>query len=584
VQLAEAYVFLRRTENRLQAFADSQVHELPDDDLGKTRLAFSMGYPDWDSFSEQLGEHRRRVQEHFEQVFADPGERVEEKQRGHDRNLLDVWQGITAGEQAEQVLTTAGYPEAGEVLRWLEQFRDGPVTRFLGEQGRLRLDELMPQVLGVAAGSAEPFEVLMRIGSLLEAIAGRTTYLSLLVESPLALAQLTQLCAASSWMTMQLAHHPILLDELLDPRALYEPLDKAGLQGVLEVRMAGIPADDLEAQMDRLRQFRQASALHVAAADIIAGLPVTRVGDSLTAIAEVVLETVVQLAWNHMEARYGKPAYMKHGKLREAGFAIAAYGKLGGGEMGYGSDLDIVFLHDSSGNEQHTAGPKVIDNSEFFTRLSQRIIHILNTFTAAGVLYEVDMRLRPNGNSGLLVSSMEAFSEYQRRSAWTWENQALIRARIVVGSTEITRQFGRIRSGVLARPRDIDKLREEVVDMRRRMRQEMDKSDAQQIDLKHGSGGIVDIEFMVQFGVLRWSCEHEELLRYPYTLGLLEAFGAEGLLPAGEVEVLSGAYCALRQRINHLVLQDAPALVDKDELAEERAAVSAIWERLMGDQ
>jgi glutamate-ammonia-ligase adenylyltransferase len=549
-----------------------------------SRLAFSMGYPDWDSFSEQLGEHRRRVQEHFEQVFADPGERVEEKQRGHDRNLLDVWQGITAGEQAEQVLTTAGYPEAGEVLRWLEQFRDGPVTRFLGEQGRLRLDELMPQVLGVAAGSAEPFEVLMRIGSLLEAIAGRTTYLSLLVESPLALAQLTQLCAASSWMTMQLAHHPILLDELLDPRALYEPLDKAGLQGVLEVRMAGIPADDLEAQMDRLRQFRQASALHVAAADIIAGLPVTRVGDSLTAIAEVVLETVVQLAWNHMEARYGKPAYMKHGKLREAGFAIAAYGKLGGGEMGYGSDLDIVFLHDSSGNEQHTAGPKVIDNSEFFTRLSQRIIHILNTFTAAGVLYEVDMRLRPNGNSGLLVSSMEAFSEYQRRSAWTWENQALIRARIVVGSTEITRQFGRIRSGVLARPRDIDKLREEVVDMRRRMRQEMDKSDAQQIDLKHGSGGIVDIEFMVQFGVLRWSCEHEELLRYPYTLGLLEAFGAEGLLPAGEVEVLSGAYCALRQRINHLVLQDAPALVDKDELAEERAAVSAIWERLMGDQ
>jgi glutamate-ammonia-ligase adenylyltransferase len=582
MQLAEAYVFLRRTENRLQAFADSQAHELPDDELGKTRLAFAMGYPDWDSFAVKLAAHRRLVQEHFEQVFAEPGERVEEKLRDRGRDLLDVWLGVTAGEPAEQILTGAGYREADEALRWLEQFRDGPVTRFLGEQGRLRLDELMPRVLDAAAGSAEPVEVLKRIGALLEAVAGRTTYLSLLVESPLALAQLVQLCAASSWMATQLADHPILLDELLDPRALYEPLDKAGLKGVLEVRLAGIPADDLEQQMDRLRQFCQAAVLHVAAADIITGLPVTRVGDSLTVIAEVVLETVMQLAWNHMVARYGKPAYLQHGRLREAGFAIAGYGKLGGGEMGYGSDLDIVFLHDSAGNEQHTAGPKVIDNSEFFTRLSQRIIHILNTFTAAGVLYEVDMRLRPNGNSGLLVSSMEAFAEYQRRSAWTWENQALIRARIVLGSAEIARQFSRIRSGVLARPRDADRLREEVVDMRRRMRQEMDKSDAQQIDLKHGPGGIVDIEFMVQFGVLRWSVEHEELLRYPYTLGLLEAFGAAGLLPADEVETLSGAYCALRQRVNHLVLQDAPALVDKEELAEERAAVCAIWERLMG--
>jgi glutamate-ammonia-ligase adenylyltransferase len=584
VQLAEAYVFLRRTENRLQAFTDSQVHELPDDDLGRTRLAFSMGYPDWGSFAKQLGKHRRRVQEHFEQVFADPGERVEEKQRDRDRELLDVWRGVSAGESAGKVLAAAGYTDVDEVLHWLEQFRDGPVTRFLGEQGRMRLDELMPQVLSVTAGGSEPLEALRRIGNLLEAIAGRTTYLSLLVESPLALTQLVQLCAASSWMATLLADHPILLDELLDPRALYEPLDKAGLQGVLQVRMAGIPADDLEAQMDRLRQFQQASALHVAAADIIAGLPVTRVGDSLTAIAEVVLETVMQLAWNHMEARYGKPAYLKHGKLREAGFAIAAYGKLGGAEMGYGSDLDIVFLHDSTGNEQHTAGPKVIDNSEFFTRLSQRVIHILNTYTAAGVLYEVDMRLRPNGNSGLLVTSMEAFAEYQRRNAWTWENQALIRGRIVVGSKGITRQFDRIRSGVLARPRDVDTLREEVIDMRQRMRQEMDKSDAQQIDLKHGAGGIVDIEFMVQFGVLRWSGEHEELLRYPYILGLLEAFGSAGLLPTDEVEALSDAYCALRQRINHLVLQDAPALVDRGELSEQFEAVSRVWARLMGGQ
>jgi glutamate-ammonia-ligase adenylyltransferase len=578
LQLSEAYVFLRRTENRLQAVADEQVHELPEDEYGRVRLAWSMGYPDWESFLHALDAHRRRVQEHFDQVFADPQQREE----SGSRDLADVWKGATDTRQAVQALATAGYPDPDEALAWLEQFRHGPVTRHLGEQGRQRLDDLMPLALKMAAANQPALDVLKRIGALLESIAGRTTYLSLLVENPGALAQLAQLCAASSWVATELARHPILLDELLDPRGLYEPLDKTALGAVLAVRLAGIPADDLEQQMDRLRQFRQAQTLHIAAADIVTGLPVTRVADSLTAIAEVVLETVIRLAWDHMLVRYGRPAYLAHGRLREAGFVIVGYGKLGGAEMGYGSDLDIVFLHDSTGNEQHTAGPRVIDNSEFFTRLSQRIIHLLNTFTAAGILYEVDMRLRPNGNSGLLVSSMDAFAEYQRRNAWTWENQALIRARVVVGSEEIRRQFERIRSGVLARPRDAEKLRAEVVDMRNRMRQELDKAGPGEVDLKHGAGGIVDIEFMVQFGVLRWSGEHEGLLRYTWTLGLLQAFREYGLLPADEVDALSAAYCALRQRINHRVLQDAPALVDSSELAEERAAVGRIWQRVMG--
>jgi glutamate-ammonia-ligase adenylyltransferase len=579
LQLSEAYVFLRRTENRLQAVADSQVHELPVDEAGRVRLAWSMGCPDWESFVQQLNGYRRQVQQHFDQVFADPQQREE----AGTQELADVWQDNADNRQALTALAAAGYPDAEAALAWLVQFRSGPVTRHLGELGRQRLDDLMPLVLKLAAGSESALEVLKRMGALLEAIAGRTTYLSLLVENPLALAQLARLCAASSWVALELARHPILLDELLDPRSLYETFDKAALKAMLAVRMGGIPASDLEQQMDRLRQYRQAQTLHVAAADIITGLPVTRVADSLTAIAEVVLETVLQLAWDHLVDRYGRPAYLTHGKLREADFAIIGYGKLGGREMGYGSDLDIVFLHDSTGSEQHTAGPRVIDNSEFFTRLSQRIIHLLNTFTAAGVLYEVDMRLRPNGNSGLLVSSMEAFAEYHRRSAWTWENQALIRARVVVGGHDMGRQFERIRSGVLARPRATDKLRAEVVDMRNRMRQELDKAGPGEVDLKHGPGGIVDIEFMVQFGALRWSGEHEGLLRYTWTLGLLQAFREYGLLPADEVDALSVAYCALRQRINHRVLQDASALVDSAELAESRAAVTRIWDRLMGE-
>ncbi|MCK5382869.1 MAG: bifunctional [glutamate--ammonia ligase]-adenylyl-L-tyrosine phosphorylase/[glutamate--ammonia-ligase] adenylyltransferase, partial [Gammaproteobacteria bacterium] len=450
-----------------------------------------------------------------------------------------------------------------------------------GEQGRQRLDALMPLVLNAAAAEVQSLDVLKCMGDLLESIAGRTTYLSLLVENPMALSQLSRLCAASSWVASLLSRHPILLDELLDPRALYDPLDKASLQSVLEVQLAGLPPDDLEQQMDQLRQFKQSSVLHVAAKDIVTGLSVGDVGDHLTFVAETVLEKVMQLAWNHLVERYGLPGYMLHGKLREAQFGIVAYGKFGGKELGYGSDLDIVFLHDSSGNEQHTAGSQVIDNSEFFTRLSQRIIHILNTYTSAGILYEVDMRLRPNGASGLLVSSLDAFAEYQRRSAWTWENQALVRARVVTGGDEIVRQFERIRSGVLARPREPGKLCKEVVEMRRRMRDELDKSNDRQVDLKHCRGGIVDVEFMVQCGTLLWSDEHTEILRHTDNLGSLEAFSRAGLMSGEDASALADAYCAIRSRINHLALQELPGITDHEELAQHRATVAGIWDRFM---
>lgn len=584
LQLAEAYCFLRRTENRLQAWDDQQVHSLPEDEPGKIRLAFAMGFSDWEDFRRVLDRHRQLVQEHFEQVFADPASRVESRHGKRTPDLAEVWREGADDAVATGVLCAAGFEQPEAVLQWLDAFRAGPVTRYLGEQGRQRLDELMPLVLNVAAADAQPLIVLKYLGELLEAIAGRTTYLSLLVENPMVLSQLARLCAASSWVASLLSLHPILLDELLDPRALYDPLDKPGLQGVLEVQLAGLPPADLEQQMDQLRQFMRASVLHVAATDIVTELPVARVGDYLTCIAEVVLEKVLQLAWQHLAGRYGAPGYMVHGKLREAQFGILAYGKFGGKELGYGSDLDIVFLHDSSGNEQHTAGPQVIDNSEFFTRLSQRIIHILNTYTSAGILYEVDMRLRPNGASGLLVSSLDAFAEYQRRSAWTWENQALVRARVVTGGAEIVRQFERIRCGVLARPREPGKLRKEVLEMRQRMRDELDKSNATQVDLKHCPGGIVDVEFMVQCGTLLWSDEHTEILRRTDNLGLLEVFARHGLMSAADASALADAYCAIRRRINQLALQELPGIADHEELAQQRATVAGIWDRFMGER
>jgi glutamate-ammonia-ligase adenylyltransferase len=526
--------------------------------------------------------HRKVVQEHFELVFAAPRDKAGAGQGRKTPGLEDVWRGSTGREAALKLLAKAGYPDADETLQWLQAFRKGAVSRFLGEQGQQRLDDLMPPLLQAAAGEAEPAEVLRRLGELLEAIAGRTTYLSLLVEHPQALVQLTRLCGASAWVAAQLAQHPILLDELLDPRSLYAPLDRQGLQSLLELRMSGIPPDDLEQQMDSLRQFRQAAVLHVAATDIVAGLPLAKVGDYLTWIAEVVLEKTMQLAWGHLVARHGRPVCKVNGKLQESGFAIVAYGKLGGYELGYGSDLDVVFLHDSGGEEQQTTGPRVLANNEFFTRLSQRIIHILNTFTSAGILYEVDMRLRPNGASGMLVSSLEAFADYQRRSAWTWENQALVRARVVCGTAAIARRFERIRAGVLARPRESGLLRQEVVEMRERMRQELDKSGADGIDLKQSRGGIVDVEFMVQCGVLLWSGAQADLLKYTDNLNLLDAFARHGLLPDADARQLAEAYCAIRQRINHLALQEKPPLTGAEELVSQREAVARIWDRLLG--
>jgi glutamate-ammonia-ligase adenylyltransferase len=581
LQLAEAYVFLRRTENRLQEWEDQQVHELPEDDIGRIRLAFAMGFSDRELFEKALARHRRLVQEHFEQVFAGSEVSATGKRSRKSSDLKDVWQEALEHEAAIKVLEKAGFQQADETLQWLDTFRHGPVTRFLGEQGQQRLDELMPLLLGAVAREKQTMQVLSRLGELLEAIAGRTTYISLLVEHPMALTQLAQLCAASAWIAALLAQHPILLDELLDPRALYDPLDKTGLQTALETQLSGIADDDLEQQMDGLRQFKQASVLHVAASDIVSGMAVERVGEHLTCIAEVVLEKALQLAWNHLVSRHGRPGYVVSGKQREAGFAIVGYGKVGGAELGYGSDLDIVFLHDSHGGKQQTSGPRVIDNNEFFTRLSQRIIHFMNTYTSSGILYEVDTRLRPNGASGLLVSSLEAFAEYQRRSAWTWENQAMVRARVVAGDADIARQFERIRAGVLARPRDAGKLRKDVIEMRQRMQQELDKSSQDAVDLKHGRGGIVDVEFMVQWGVLYWSAKHTDLLGYTDNQGLLDAFSRSGLMTADEVGALSAAYSAIRRHVNHLALQDEPPLVGLDELSEHREAVARIWDKHM---
>ena len=578
--LIQGYEFLRLAENRLQAIADQQTHELPDDELDKARLAAAMGFDGWSGFNERLIRIRRRVQAQFEQVFSAP--QAEDEDTDETGFGLDnVWTDELSAEQAVRRLEEAGFGEAERVRERLAGLRNSPAVRSLSSSGRNRLDRLVPLILGAAGGTESPDRTVGRVLDVVEAIVRRTAYLSLLVENPMALSQLTKLCSASVWITRFLARHPLLLDELLDPRSLYAPLRRDALERDLRERLRAMPEDDLEQQMEVLRQFKQVNVLRVAAADVSEVVPLMVVSDYLTDVAEVALSEVVSLAWRHLAARHGQPRAVADGRPFEPGFAVIAYGKLGGIELGYGSDLDLVFLHDSHGEGQETDGERVVDNNVFFARLAQRVIHILGAQTPGGILYEVDTRLRPSGKAGLLSTTLDAYADYQRNKAWTWEHQALVRARFVAGHPRLKQAFEAVRRELLARPRDEAVLREEVREMRERQRKEKGSRDPGVFDIKQDRGGIADIEFMVQYGVLSGAKEAPGLLRFTDNIRLLDELRKAGRLSDTQSRLLADAYRAYRARVHHLTLQEEPARVAAAEFESLRESVAALWRELM---
>jgi glutamate-ammonia-ligase adenylyltransferase len=579
-ELREAYIFLRDAEHRLQMWRDEQTHNLPSNDAGRARLALAMGCENWQVFSEKLAAYRRQVDSHFRQVFAAPQGEEQVETSGHAQ-LQSVWQDSLDAEQAEQILQQTGYQDASEMLRRLGELRDSYACRALSAQGRGRLDRLMPLLLG-AAGSMEGADTaLIRVLGLIEQIARRTAYLSLLVENPIALSQLVRLCAASPWITEQLTNYPLLLDELIDVRSLYQLPSREQLLAELDMRLQGVDEEDLERHMDILRQFKQANVLRVAAADVTADMPLMEVSDHLTEIAEVILQRVLALAWQHMVKRHGRPPSVFDGKPCDPGFAVIGYGKLGGIELGYGSDLDIVFLH-AGAAEGMTDGKQSIDSTVFFARLAQRMTHLLNTQTTAGILYEIDLRLRPSGASGLLVSDLEAFRTYQQEEAWTWEHQALVRARMVAGDEHLGEGFAEVRREVLGKPRETAELVGEVSEMRARMRSELGSKKPEEFDLKQDVGGIVDIEFMVQYAVLQWSVTHPQLLEWTDNIRLLETLVATGLLSEADGEKLADAYRAYRAEVHRLKLQAQPARIPADRFVAERETVQRLWQAWLG--
>ena len=576
-ELVEAYIFLRNTEHRLQEFAEQQTHMLPTDEEGRLRLAFGMGFADWAAFEKILRGHMRRVHEHFEQVFAAP---QTEHAESDELDLTGVWQGTLDDEQALAALAQAGYSDTAEVYRQLQALASSRSYLNMSTTGQTRIDHLLPLLLGAVGANAYPDLTLLRLLRIVEAIGRRSSYIALLVENPMALSQLVRLCSASPWIASQLSRNPQLLDELLDPRTLYSPPQRDAVRNEVRQRLMQISAEDLEAQMEVLRRIKQAAVLRVAAADVMDAVPLMVVSDHLTDIAEVMVEAAFDLAWRHLVARHGRPQCGDK-RVCDSGFAVIGYGKLGGIELGYGSDLDLVFLHSVESAGLSTNGDKPVDNAVFYARLGQRIIHILNTRTPAGILYEVDTRLRPSGASGLLVSNVDAFADYQSEHAWTWEHQALVRARLITGDAGIAEAFEGIRRDILSRRRDPVTLRSEVREMREKMRSQLSKAEAGKFDLKQDPGGIADIEFMVQYGVLAWAHEHPRLLQYSDNIRLLESFASCGLMAGEDSALLCDAYRAYRRRAHHLTLQEQAVLADEAEFVDEREGVLRLWRALM---
>ncbi|WP_333606700.1 bifunctional [glutamate--ammonia ligase]-adenylyl-L-tyrosine phosphorylase/[glutamate--ammonia-ligase] adenylyltransferase [Arsukibacterium sp.] len=567
-QLKADYLWLRRVEQALQGIDDQQTQTLPSDSTEQQRLLVCLQQADWQGLQQQIEQAMARIHQQFRLVIDH-----EDNTEPEDINLGRlIWDSQLAPAELAEQLDWLDADSACELISLLQQFRQDSQRRSVGPRGHDYLAKLMPQLIAVMQQQQALPAVLGRVLGVFRQIMTRTAYLELLYENPAALQQLLLLCTQSGWLAEQLARYPMLLDELIDPSQLYQVATKADYQDRLRQYLLRVPENDLELLMETLRQYKQAQQLRIAAADISGVLPLMKVSDHLTWLAEVILEQLVNLAWQQMVARYGFP---EGASEQQRGFAIIGYGKLGGLELGYGSDLDLVFIHQCD-SLHSTSGDKGIDSRQFYLKLAQRVLHLSTTRTNSGVLYDIDTRLRPSGNSGLLAIHIDTYQQYLAEEAWTWEHQALVRARIVCGSPELVQGFNVIRQQMLGRVRDLPSLRQDVLNMRNKLRQHHGSAEQ---DVKHSLGGIIDLEFMSQYLVLAYSGQYAALHRWTDNIRILEAAAEVGLLTLAQATELIAAYQLLRGAGHRLTLAPA-SLKDDERLAPARQAVMQVWQQL----
>lgn len=591
-QLREAYLFLRHTENVLQAIYDKQTQTLPSNELDRIRLAFAVLQDNeeiqttgrtWEFFLAQLQHHQANVRVIFNELIGDGDDEESSGSIGETNPKLAQWQDILGAEisLSDVSLILQDYAvneqDYAVIFQHLSAIIQEWLKRPIGGRGRAVLRKLFPKVLDAIFTEQNYIVLLPRLINILDKITTRTTYLELLLEKAQILPQLLTLCGQSTMIAEQFARYPMLLDELIVQQSLTRVIALSDYPQALHEYLLRIPEEDEEALIDGLRQFKQSQLLRIAAADILGVLPVMKISDHLTYLAEAILGAVVQMAWKSVTQRFGTP---EHLSADEQDFVVIGYGKLGGIELGYNSDLDLVFLHNAPEQSETVGGKKSISAHQFYLKLAQKINGIFNLNTAAGVLYEVDMRLRPSGEAGLLVSTFAAYEQYQQNEAWTWESQALVRARAVFGTPELREKFEQIRRQVLATPRASGQLAKEICKMREKMYQHLAQQDQHRFHLKTDRGGITDIEFIAQFLVLNYAANYPQMAVWSDNVRIFESCIECGILSAPQGEQLKNAYTGLRNRIHHLNLLNHESIVAQSEFEGERSVVCRVWDNL----
>ncbi len=574
--LIEAYAFLRNLEHRLMYVDDAQTQDLPKTDEAKARIANAMNYKNWDALLSELNAHRKIVAQHFDATFSQKIQQQKLAQNQQETSKENaIWQGVIENENETdadarlehsttslQALLYAGYVDAEQTLSRLHLLRNSKRYQQLPELSRQRFDALMPHAIAQSATMPNPDITLLRVTDVFESICRRASYLALLAEHTQAMRLLVKLCSSSPWLANYLAQHPILLDELLDTRTLYAAPNFAAMRAELVQRL-GEFAGDIERQMDAMRHFKHANVFRFAAQDINGKLALETLSDYLSALADLILDVALTIIWPNVKGAH----------LAAPKFTVIGYGKLGSKELGYASDLDIIFLYD---DDAPNAG-------EVYARFAQRISSWFNTLTSAGLLFETDLQLRPDGNSGLLVSSVAAFREYQLQKAWVWEHQALTRARFVAGDASIGVAFEAIRIEVLMKVRETKKLKTEVINMREKMRAAQTFVNGV-FDIKHSIGGIIDVEFLVQYLVLIHANKYPQLTDNIGNIALLKRLGMLQIIDNDLAEKTTVAYREYRLMQHAFKLQGATQMrVDYSQVSTHASTVNALWMQVFAD-
>lgn len=565
VDLEDAYLFLRRVEHAIQALNDQQTQSLPTEPELRQRLIDTLGFTDWDNFIDFLNQKREKVTFQFEHLIKEKG----------------LESPIESYSQLESQLNEILDDDAKNLIH---EFWYGHAIKKLPAKAVQRLKEFWPHLVEAILQSNSPQVALMRLMPLVESVMRRTVYLVMLIESKGALQRLVKMATVSPWICEELTHYPVLLDEFLSMD--FELPSRHYLEDSLRQQLLRIEIDQVEDQMRVLRLFKKSNVLTVAASDVLAESPLMKVSDALTDIAEVSVIATLNLAYQTVAKRYGYPvdAEGQRCSLDHMAYCVIGYGKVGGIELGYGSDLDLVFIHYMD-EQADTDGQKAISGFEFAMRVAQKFMSLMTTQTLDGRVYEVDTRLRPSGEAGLLVTSLKAFEQYQLKSAWLWEHQAIVRARSIAGEPTLRAKFEELRCKILTLPRQEETVRQEVLNMRQKMKDHLGSSKDQKKDgifhLKQDAGGIVDIEFMAQYVVLAWSGTNPDLAHYSDNVRILEDAAKAGCLSSDDVSALIQAYLSERAESHRLALANHNMQVSAADWHDTREVVCKLWQRLI---